>query len=235
MSFLTHLFNAVGGQFITAEADLIEKMKHIKAFVFDWDGVFTDAGKDSQMQSRFNEADSMGTNLLRFSYYLNHKELPITAIISGEKNETAFTFVERECFHYSYSKFGNKLLAADHLCETHGINKNQIAYFFDDVLDLSLAEQCSVRVFIPRKTNPLFNDFVSKHKLADYVTAATCGQYAVREGCELLIGLNGNFDKTISERMIFSEEYDRYLSARKSTTPLFYSFNNKQIELVNQP
>ena len=96
MSHLTQVFTEIGGEFIIPEASLIEKMKHIKAFVFDWDGVFTDAGKDHLLQSRFSEADSMGTNLLRFSYYLNHKELPITAIISGEKNSAAFTFVDRD-------------------------------------------------------------------------------------------------------------------------------------------
>ena len=112
MSHITQLFTEIGGEFIIPEASLIEKMKHIKAFVFDWDGVFTDAGKDHLLQSRFSEADSMGTNLLRFSYYLNHKELPTTAIISGEKNSAAFTFVDRERFHSSYSKFANKIDAA---------------------------------------------------------------------------------------------------------------------------
>ncbi len=53
--------------------------------MFDWDGVFTGADKDHLLQSRFNEADSVGINLLWFSYYLNHKELPTTTIISGEK------------------------------------------------------------------------------------------------------------------------------------------------------
>ena len=83
MSHLTQLFTEIGGQFITPEAELIEKLKQVKAFVFDWDGVFTDAGKDHLLQSRFNEADSMGVNLLRFSYYLKHKAIPVTAIISG--------------------------------------------------------------------------------------------------------------------------------------------------------
>lgn len=232
MSHLTQLFSSVGGQFITPEAELMDKLKHIKAFVFDWDGVFTDAGKDSAMQSRFNEADSMGTNLLRFSYYLNHKQIPITAIISGEKNATAFKFVDRECFHASYSKFANKLEAAEHLCEQHQITTKEIAYFFDDVLDLSLAEQCGVRVFIPRPTNPLFNEFVQKHRLCDYTTGATCGQYAVREACELLIGLQGNFDKTISERMQFSEEYSLYLQQRKATIPVYFTTENKVVVTV---
>lgn len=226
MSHLTQIFTEIGGEFILPEATLMEKLKHIKAFVFDWDGVFTDGGKDHLMQSRFNEVDSMGTNLLRFSYYLNHKSLPATAIISGEKNSAAFTFVDRERFHASYSKFANKMDAAKHLCKTYQIDLNQIAYVFDDVLDLSLADECGLRIYIPRNANPLFNEYVMKHHLADYTTGNSSGQGAVREACELMMGLNGNYETVISERVKFSETYSDYLTLRRATTPLYYTSEN---------
>lgn len=229
MSHLTQLFTEIGGEFVLPEASLIERMKHIKAFVYDWDGVFTDAGKDHLLQSRFNEADSMGTNLLRFSYYLINKNIPTTAIISGEKNSAAFTFVDRERFHASYSKFANKIDAAKHLCKTHHIELNQIAYVFDDVLDLGLAEECGLRFYIPRNANPLFNEYVLKHHLADYTTGNTGGQGAVREVCELMMGLNGNFETVIGERTKFSESYKAYLELRKATNPLYYTTDNGNI------
>lgn len=229
MSHLTQIFTEIGGEFELPEATLIEKMKHIKAFVFDWDGVFTDAGKDHLLQSRFNEADSMGTNLLRFSYYIIHKQLPTTAIISGEKNSAAFTFVDRERFHASYSKFANKIDAAKHLCETHQIQLNQIAYVFDDVLDLGLADVCGLRIFIPRNANPLFNEYVGKHHLADYVTGNQSGQGSVREACELMIGLNGNYDLVISERTKFSDLYKSYLDMRKATIPVYYTSQDNTV------
>lgn len=226
MSHLTQIFTEVGGEFVLPEATLIEKLKHIKAFVFDWDGVFTDAGKDHLLQSRFNEVDSMGTNLLRFSYYLIHKTLPATAIISGEKNSAAFTFVDRERFHASYSKFANKMDAAKHLCKVHQIDLNQIAYVFDDVLDLGLADECGLRIYIPRNANPLFNEYVMKHHLADYTTGNSSGQGAVREACELMIGLNGNYETVIYERVKFSDVYSSYLALRKATTPVYYTSDN---------
>jgi 3-deoxy-D-manno-octulosonate 8-phosphate phosphatase (KDO 8-P phosphatase) len=198
-------------------------MKNIKAFVFDWDGVFTDAGKDFQLNSRFSEVDSMGTNLLRFSYYLQHQCLPTTAIISGEKNNSAFLFVDRERFHTSYSKFANKIDAANHLCSVHNIQLNQIAYVFDDVLDLGLAEVCGLRIFIPRKSNPLFNEYVLKHHLADYLTGNTSGRGSVREACELMIGLNGNYEAVVTERKNFSDVYTGYLALRKATIPVYYT------------
>jgi 3-deoxy-D-manno-octulosonate 8-phosphate phosphatase (KDO 8-P phosphatase) len=232
MSHLTQLFTEIGGQFITPEAELMEKLKHIKAFVFDWDGVFTDGGKDHLLQSRFNEIDSMGTNLLRFSFYLNHKTVPVTAIISGEKNSAAFTFVDRERFHSSYAKFANKLDATKHLCEKHALKQNEICYVFDDVLDLSLAEVCGIRIFISRNANPLFNEYVIRHFLADYVTGATSGNGAVREACELLIGLNGNFNEVITERKNFSETYSSYLAIRKATTPNYYLSQNNEVNEI---
>jgi 3-deoxy-D-manno-octulosonate 8-phosphate phosphatase (KDO 8-P phosphatase) len=229
MSHLTQLFTEIGGQFITPEAEIIEKLKHVKAFVFDWDGVFTDGSKDHLLQSRFNEVDSMGVNLLRFSYYLHHKTTPITAIISGEKNSAAFTFVDRERLHASYSKFANKLDATKHLCELYGLNSNEICYVFDDVLDLSLAEVCGLRIFISRNANPLFNEYVIKHFLADYITGAASGELPVREACELLIGLNGNYNEVITERKNFSETYSKYLALRKTTIPIYYTIDNGNI------
>jgi 3-deoxy-D-manno-octulosonate 8-phosphate phosphatase (KDO 8-P phosphatase) len=229
MSHITQLFSQGGGQFNTSEAEIIEKLRNIKAFVFDWDGVFTNAGKDHNLDSKFSEADSMGTNLLRFSYYLNNKDIPLTAIISGEKNTAAFTFVDRERFHYSYSKFANKMQAVHHLCELNHIQPNQICFVFDDVLDLSLAEVCGLRIFIPRKSNPLLNEYVNRHQLADYVTGATSGEHAVREASELLIGLNGNYNEVITERKNFSEGYASYLALRRATNTFYYTVLDGEI------
>ncbi len=216
------------------EALFAEKLAAIKAFVFDWDGVFTDGGKDHEMQSRFNEVDSMGTNMLRFSYYLLHGQLPITAIISGENNAAAFRFVDRERFHASYCKTANKVDAAEHLCQTYGLQLHNIAFVFDDVLDISLAGSCGLRVCITRKNSPLFNQYIVQHNLADYITAGTSGQYAVRESTEVLMGTYGNFDETIGQRARFSERYNAYLGLRRATNPQYFTWNNGRIEQENR-
>ena len=196
MDFLK-AFENNGAKLLLSPTGFNIKLQSIKAFVFDWDGVFTDGSKDFELQSRFNEADSMGTNLLRFCFFLKHDKLPITAIISGENNKAAFTFVNRECFHANYFKVSNKIEAANHLCKTFNISLDQIAYVFDDVLDLSIAQCCGLRIFIPRKGNPLFNEYVIKNKLADYITASESGHYAVRETCEFLIGTYKLYDEVI--------------------------------------
>ena len=66
------IFSEIGGTFLSNALDISAKLKTIKAFVFDWDGVFNNAVKNENKSSNFNEADSMGTNLLRFNYFLHN-------------------------------------------------------------------------------------------------------------------------------------------------------------------
>lgn len=220
------IFERNGGRFLTDEAAFRNKLMAVKAFVFDWDGVFTDGGKDFEMQSRFNEADSMGCNLLRFAYFLKHGKPPFSSIISGENNKSAFAFVNRERFHSTYFKIPNKLVATDHLCSAYDLSYHEIAYVFDDVLDLSVAKKCGLRIFIPRLGNPLLNEYVVKNNLADYLTASRSGEAAVRESCELMMEGYHLYEDAIRHRIDFSERYQEFLDLKKGVTPAFYTLEN---------
>lgn len=223
------IFENNGGKFLISESLLTSQLSRIKAFVFDWDGVFTNGEKDHDLQSRFNEVDSMGTNLLRFTFFLKQKELPITAIISGENNKAAFTFTNRECFNANYFKVANKTDATKHLCENFGILPSEIAYVFDDVLDLSVAKECGLRIFISRKANPMLNEYVVKNKLADYITAAESGNFAVRESCEMLMSCYGLFDEALGERVSYSDKYANYISQRRAVKTKYYTISEGKI------
>lgn len=220
------------GEFITDIAIIQGKLFNIKAFVFDWDGVFNNGQKNANGSSNFSEVDSMGTNLLRYSHFLVHGKLPITSVISGEKNETAFFFCKRESFHYSFFKVANKKLALDNLCAKENIKPSEVAYFFDDVLDLSIAEQCGIRILVNQKANPLFVKYCVKNKLVDYLTASKGGDFAVREGTELLIALNNNFDKVITDRKNSVEEYQKFIGQRKQTETKYFTVVDNKIEGV---
>jgi len=90
---LESLFTASGGQFLTPVTDLANRIQQVKAFVFDWDGVFNNGSKLGAQGSSFSEIDSMGTNLMRYAYFLQHnQQLPVMALISGERNEPALFF-----------------------------------------------------------------------------------------------------------------------------------------------
>lgn len=229
MKSVERLYESIGGNFLTPQTDIASKLKGIKAFVFDWDGVFNNGLKQANGSSSFNEIDSMGTNLLRFSYFLLHQTLPLTAIISGEKNDTAFFFSNREHFHSSYFKIADKRIGINHFCEQHKLKTSEIAYFFDDVLDLPLAEAVGLRVCIQRKASTAFTEFVKSEGLADYITGAESGDYAVREACEMLMLSSGNFSTVLKERMQYSSHYRDYIQQRNATPTQFFTLSNGQI------
>jgi 3-deoxy-D-manno-octulosonate 8-phosphate phosphatase (KDO 8-P phosphatase) len=229
MNAIQRIYQDMGAEFVTSAEEIAQKLNNIKAFVFDWDGVFNNGEKNGGGSSSFNEIDSMGTNLLRFSHYLKHKQLPQTALISGEKNESAFFFAQREHFNASYFKIANKKWALDHLCTIYGIQPNQICYFFDDVLDLSIAQQAGLRILISRKASALFTNYAKQNGLVDYITANESGNFAVREACEMLMGINNSFEEVITLRMHYDEVYQQYIQARNLPPTHFYTYNNRQI------
>lgn len=223
------IFSEIGGTFLSSALDISAKLKTIKAFVFDWDGVFNNAVKNENKSSNFNEADSMGTNLLRFNYFLHNNKMPACAIISGEKNEMAFYFCNREHFDASYYKVADKIIALEHFCKANNIEKSEVCYMFDDVLDLSIAKVCGIRILINRKANPLFKNYVINNKLADYITAHESGNFAVREACEMLIGLSETYNEVIEHRTVYSPIYKDYITQRQVAPTTFFTVENNEI------
>ena len=217
-------FTALGGQFITPAAELAEKLRAIKAVVFDWDGVFNDGIKTGSGSSPFSEVDSMGTNLLRFGFWLHHgRQLPAVAIVTGVTNEMADRLAAREHFHACYSQAKHKIEVLAHFLDQHGLQPQEVAFFFDDALDLSVAEVAGVRIMIRRTANPLFTQYVIQNNYADYVTAHMSGQFAVREGCELMLGLLGQFEPVMVERLRYRPVYDQYYAQRQAVEPMFWT------------
>lgn len=218
------------GTFITDISTLANKLHKIKAFVFDWDGVFNNGEKSADAGSNFSEVDSMGTNLLRYSYFLNTKKHPLAIVISGEKNNTAFHFCKREGFQYSFFKVAHKINALDFICEKENIKRDEVAFFFDDVLDLSIAEQCGIRILVNQKANPLFANYCVKNKMVDYITGYSGGSHAVREGCEMLMALNGNYDQAITDRKNIAADYKTYIEQRRQLQTEYYTITNEKLE-----
>lgn len=212
------------GRFISPYETIQEKFAGIKAFIFDWDGVFNDGFKDADGNSHFSEVDSMGTNLLRLNYYLRHTALPYVAIISGERNKAAFSFAQRERVEAIYCGIKYKAEALEHLQNRWGIEPHEVAFFFDDVLDFSISQVCGLRFMIGRSANPLMIDFAIRKGLVDYVTYNDGGHGAIREVSEMLIAMSGLYDETLTHRMLFTSLYQEYFGKRNAgDTTLFLS------------
>ncbi|MCB0505476.1 MAG: phosphatase [Cyclobacteriaceae bacterium] len=222
-------FEKAGGEFISPLSVFMKRLPNIKAFVFDWDGVFNDGFKPDNNGSPFSESSSMGVNMLRYSYFLKNGVQPHVFIITGENNLPALKLAQREHYHGVYLSMKNKLDALRHIEEQFGITSKEVAFAFDDILDLGMAERTGLRFAVKREANPLMNEFVKMNGLADYRTAVDGDKHAVREICELLIGMNGNYTQTIEGRFKFTEGYTTYLNERNNIVVQLYEAKTGEI------
>ncbi len=234
MTTIEQAFVAHGGEFTTDFEVIREKLKQIKVWIFDWDGVFNNGIKDEQTGSVFSEPDAAGSNYLRFGHWLiNEQKMPIAMIMTGANNPSAFRFAEREHFDAVYMKVLNKTDALQHLETAFDVKPNEIAFVFDDVLDLGVAAKVGLRFLVRRKASPLFTNFVKNRHLCDYITANTGAEQGVREICELVLGMTGVFEQVLDERLSFSATYKEFLKQRNTTNPIFYMGGAEGIKKQN--
>ena len=215
------VFSRLGGTFVTPIDTLVERMRTIRGFVSDWDGVFNQGAKGEGAESTYSEPDSMGTNLLRYALWRQHGELPIAALITGLHNPSARTFALREHFHAVYYGARNKTAAIEALCRNQRVSSDRLVCIFDDVNDLGMAFACGIRVYVQRSASPLLREYVVRQGLCDYVTAHPAERHAVREVCELLLGLLGSFESVVTSRVAWDADYAAYFSARQALTTEF--------------
>jgi 3-deoxy-D-manno-octulosonate 8-phosphate phosphatase (KDO 8-P phosphatase) len=215
------VFSKLGGTFVTAPAKLAERMPTVRGFVSDWDGVFNQGAKGEGAESTYSEPDSMGTNLLRYALWRQQGELPIAALITGAENPSARMFAMREHFHAVYYGARNKTAAIESLCRTHRVSSDRLVCIFDDVNDLGMAFACGIRVFVQRSASPLLREYVVRQGLCDYVTAHSSERHAVREVCELLLGLLGMFETVVASRVAWDASYAAYFAARQALATEF--------------
>ena len=229
------LFESKGGTFFCKEAEFVSKISDLKAFVFDWDGVFNPGVKTGGEGSPFSEVDSMGLNMLRFGYYLKYNFIPHILVITGEDNKPALHLSKREHFSAVYLKAKMKKQALDHFVKTTKLKGRQIAFAFDDILDLGLASEVGMRFYIGRDANPLLNNYVTAHNLLEYQTANTGGENAVREICELCLGTLGNFDEVVIQRVMNSPSYKKYLETRNNFDTQYFKFIGDELKEIDLP
>ena len=229
MADIENIFTDTGGEFIIAANMIGFKLNHVNTFLFDWDGVFNSGTKGENINSNYTEVDSMGLNMLRFGYWLKNGKLPLLGIITGQNNLSAIHLAEREHFNFVYLGFINKSDALGHLKDTHQISDEQVAFAFDDVLDIAIASKCGLRLAVKNNASPLFTNYLKQNNLADYITANAGANHAVREICELILGISETFNDAIRERAAFSDVYRKYLAERNGAQTKYYKFHHGSV------
>ncbi|CAG5080273.1 hypothetical protein [Parvicella tangerina] len=195
-----------------------EKLDHfsnIKAILFDWDGVFHSGYKNHLGESLYSEADSMGLNMLRLGYYLKNGDIPYTGIITGEKNPTAHYLAEREHLNGLFYNVKDKKVILNFLKEQHNIEPNQVMFVFDDILDLSLAQQSGIRFMVNRDASKILKELVAHEGWTDFSTHLSGDEHAVRAICEFALDCMTIFKETINCRVEYGEVYQTYFKKRQ--------------------
>lgn len=217
------------GRFLTPPANIQAKLEKIKAYIFDWDGVFNNGQKDENNTSLFNEIDAMGINMLRFNHYKRKDSMPIFGIVTGERNSAAHSFSDREHMDFVYYKIKHKSIALAHLCAKYSITPDEVLFVFDDILDLDVAQKVGVRMMVSRPANPLLIKYAEDRKLMDYLTANDGNNHALREVVEMLIGLTGRYDETLSDRIEYNETYRKFITLRNTLPTEYYTIDGDTI------
>jgi 3-deoxy-D-manno-octulosonate 8-phosphate phosphatase (KDO 8-P phosphatase) len=201
------------------ESELLERAVRIKAVLFDWDGVFNNGFKDAEGGSPFSEVGSMGVNLLRFALWLRNGSLPKAAVITGQHNPYAERFAQRERLHGVYMGFTNKPEAFDAFLKQHGLQAHEVAFFFDDVLDLPVAARCGLRIMIGSPATMWLVKQVITRGEVDLITAQSGGENGLREATDAVMALLGNGAEVIGHRVDYSKTYQQYLGERQAIRP----------------
>jgi len=195
--------------------------------IFDWDGVYNGGYKGDGVFSQFSEVDSMGLNMLRFGYKMLTGRLLTAGIISGMDNRNTELFVRREHLDFKCLGFKDKNEGLQIVLREFGVKPDEVAFMYDDILDLSVAEQCGLRIQVRCDSSPMFARYVRAHNLAEYVTASTGENHAVREAMELLLAAIGKYDDTVQSRSHFDEAYATYIAERNIITAREYVANKR--------
>lgn len=226
---IQELFEQHGGIFMTTAAKIAKKLENIHGFLFDWDGVFNSGKKGTDFPTTYSETDSFGVNLLRFSYWLRYKKIPFMGLVTNQISDSAFDLAKRENYNAVYVSFRSQKEVISHITDTFSLRPSQVAFVMDDVLDLSGAELAGLSFMVGRKSSPLFMNYIQQNDLVDYISFQRGDLNAVRELCELIIGLSGNYETTIEQRVAVSDEFLAFKENREEIESKFYHKVDRKI------
>ena len=165
-----------------------KKTKLIKLVIFDVDGVLTDGmlnyGPDGELFKQFNVKDGVGIKLLQ-QQGIN------VAVITAKDSRPLAQRMSDLSVQYFYPGCNDKLKAFAELLDVLSLDREQVAYVGDDVIDLPVMEQVGVAIAVEDA-----HAFIKKS--ADYITTSKGGQGVAREVADLILDAQFDLDKLYS-------------------------------------
>ena len=157
--------------------DIKARAARVRLVVFDVDGVFTDGrlyyGPGGEELKVFHVHDGQGVKRLLAGDVA-------VAVISGRESAAVSRRMQDLGIAHVFQGDEHKLPIYERLLKKLGLAAEQTACVGDDLPDLPLLERAGLAVAVANATAPL-------RAKAHHVTAATGGQGAVREVCDLIL------------------------------------------------
>ena len=153
------------------------RLKNIKAFLFDVDGVFTDGGLladlNGEFYRTFNSKDGFAVRMaVMHGYHVG--------IITGGRSESirmrflACGFKDEDI----YLNARNKIVDFEDFCSKHGLKPEEVMYLGDDIPDIPVMAACGFGAAPSDSVDEVL-------QIADYVCTKQGGKGCVRECLEL--------------------------------------------------
>ena len=165
-------------------SEVIEKAKNIKTLIFDVDGVLT----DGKIVYDNNGIETKAFNVKDGQIIKHVKEAGIVVgAITGRSSDIVKKRCEELKLDFYYQGVHDKPEIFDQVCEKYGLQKNEVAYIGDDIIDLGILSQCGLAV-AP-------NDgmsYVKEH--VDMISEKNGGEGVVREVGDLILHSKGLLD-----------------------------------------
>ena len=173
---------------MTVPESLLPRLRSIRLFLCDVDGVLTDSsvymGGGSEFK-RFNIRDGLGLRLLQSAGirvgWVSARPSPATTERAAD--------LKIDFLHQSPEP---KVQAIESILERAGVGWNDIAYMGDDVVDLGALKRAGFAA-VPADAIPEARAF------AHYATVSAGGHGAVREVVDLVLRAQGHWDPVVAK------------------------------------
>lgn len=171
---------------IVPSRPLIAKLKQVRLFLCDVDGVLTDGTVtmgDGKEYKSFSIQDGLGLLLLMRSGikvgWVSNRPSPVTHQRAEELG-----------INYLIQSKDGKVAAIEALIAKEGFAWAEVCYVGDDVVDLGALKRAGVSAGVANAIDEV-------KKMADYVTCARGGDGAVREVVRLILSAQGKWKEIV--------------------------------------
>lgn len=159
------------------------KLKDIKAFVFDFDGVMTDGSV-----WMYADRETVRCGNIKDGYAIQYavKKGYIIALISGATSLSINNRMESLGVTRIYTGCANKMATYVTFLRENGLQENQVLCMGDDIPDYEIMSHCGVAACPADAATEI-------KEMADYISIYAGGKGCVRDVIEQTLRLHGNW------------------------------------------